>query len=162
MYVYIYIYCGLSYIYEKVGSIVSIYIRRSFFVYVWVSFRIYRCLFVWRKSIISNICVCRSLLTYMGLFLYAYGSLFQSPLKSVSKCLFLYTYTSFLVHACISFHIYRSLFIYMNESCHTCKWATSHVQISHTCESSRTYADGVSRVWMSHVTRVNGSCHTYK
>jgi len=43
--------------------------------------------------------------------------------------------------------------MYVNESCHTCEWVMSHMWMSHV-----TRVNG-SCMWMSHVTRVNDSCH---
>jgi len=48
----------------------------------------------------------------------------------------------------------------MDGSCHTYKWAVSHIWMSHVTHM----ADGASRVhiWMRHVTHMNQPYHTYK
>jgi len=54
---------------------------------------------------------------------------------------------------------------HMNESCHTYKWAMSHIWMSHVThmnESCHTYKWVMSHIWTSHVTHMNESCHTYK
>ena len=50
------------------------------------------------------------------------------------------------------------------ESCHTCiRWVTSHTWISHVThmnESCHTYEWVTSYIWMSHVTNMNESCES--
>jgi len=69
---------------------------------------------------------------------------------------------------------------YLNESCRTCEWVISHVWISHVtrCDMKWEWHDSgnrsllimgrsrwvmshiwMSHIWMSHVTRMNESCH---
>jgi len=52
----------------------------------------------------------------------------------------------------------------MNESWHTYEWVTSHIWMSHVThvnESCHTYRV-MSHIWMSHVTHINQSRHTYE
>ena len=52
----------------------------------------------------------------------------------------------------------------MNQSSHTYEQVMSHVWMSHVTrmnESWHTYEWVMSNAWMSHVTRMNESCHTY-
>ena len=86
------------------------------FVCKWVSLRIYSFVFKWDISIPSYICVCRSLLTYMGLFLYVYGSLF------VCMGLFLKWDISIPsdIHVCRSLLTYMGLFLYVYGSLFVC------------------------------------------
>jgi len=75
------------------------------------------------------------------------------------------------------------LYVYDNESCHTCEWAISHrwmcfvmdldesewvmssicmSHFTHVNEACHTYEWGVSHIWISHMTRMNESCHTHE
>jgi len=47
----------------------------------------------------------------------------------------------------------------------TCHWVMSHIWMSHVThmhESCHTYELVMSHIWMSHVTHMNESCHTYE
>jgi len=69
-------------------------------------------------------------------------------------------------------HVWMSHVIYMFESCHTYEWATqmneSWYPWTFTSLAPQTEGDSrnrknrsVKHVWMSHVTRMNESCHTH-
>jgi len=75
-------------------------------------------------------------------------------------------------HTWMSHVTYDTDMARMNESCHTYEWVVSHVRMSHvtslhiwagdfTCEWVTSHMKQICRVWMSHVTRMNESCHTY-
>jgi len=68
--------------------------------------------------------------------------------------------------------IWLSHVTHMTESCHTYEWVMSHIWMNHipTLQSpSKTarhmnescHASEESRIWMSHVTHMTESCHTY-
>ena len=52
----------------------------------------------------------------------------------------------------------HDLFPHMNESCHTNEYITSHIWTHH----SKEWHNSCSRIWISHFTWVNTSCHRYK
>jgi len=64
------------------------------------------------------------------------------------------------IHNCDMTHSYARIetnhITYMHESCHTCKWVTSHIWIG----PCHTYDWFVSHICMSHVTHMNESLYT--
>jgi len=79
---------------------------------------------------------------------------------------------TWLVHTCDMSHSYvrHDSFICVTWLIHMCDMtrfayyatAGAKVALQHTNESCRTYAYGMSHIWMSHVTHMNESCHTYE
>jgi len=62
-------------------------------------------------------------------------------------------------------HVHTYECTHVNESCHTCGWAMSHVwmsHVNHVNESCHACKWVMSHMWKSHVTHMNESCHTHR
>ena len=92
-------------------------------------------------------------------------------LKTSSEMSHLLIHLSSLLRKSISLRT-RPVRSDVDESCNTCGWAMSHIWMSHVTHMvesyhsyewvmSHTWMSHVTHIWMSHVTHMDVSCHTY-
>jgi len=66
-----------------------------------------------------------------------------------------------------SCHTYKSVMLYVNDSCNTYEWVVSHTCMSHVthmngpCHTYSSYEWVTSHTWTSHVAHTNESRHTW-